>query len=133
MSADLEQYLKEINFDKQYKKLIKKCKDKKIVIYGAGKLFETVKNNYDLSKLNIVALCDGKYSSRDIGQEFLGYKKIPLNKVMELNPDYIFVATLKYISIIENFEENIFKNSKTKILPLASKGFWETLREVWGQ
>ena len=131
MSADLEYYLKEINFDKQYKKIIKKYKNKKIVIYGAGQLFETIKSNYDLSKLNIIAVSDGKYTSSDIGQEFLGYKKVPLDNILELKPDYIIVATLRYLSIIENFENNVFKGEKVKIRPLAQKSFWQTLKEIW--
>ena len=132
MSSDLEFYLKDINFDKQYKKALKKYKNKKIVIYGVGQLFETVKNNYDLSKLNIIAVSDGKFTSSDVGEEFLGYKKVPLDKIAELKPDYILVSTLKYLSIIENFEENVFKNTKIKIRPLTQKSFWQTLKEIWG-
>ena len=131
MSTDLEYYLKEINFDKQYKKLLRKYKNKKLVVYGAGQLFETIKEKYDLSKLDIIAVSDGKYTASDIGQEFLGYKKVPLDKIAELKPDYIFVSTLKYLSIIENFEDNVFKNTKIKIRPLAPKGFWQTLKDIW--
>lgn len=131
MGADLEHYLKEINFDKQYKKIIRKYKNKKVVIYGAGQLFETIKEKYDLSKLNIIAVSDGKYTTSDIGQEFLGYKKVTLDKINELNPDYVIVATLKYLSIIENFEDNVFKDTKIKIRPLAQKSLWQTLKEIW--
>ena len=45
--------MKSNNFDKQFEKLIKRLKNKTVVIYGAGKMFQEIQNNYDLSKLNI--------------------------------------------------------------------------------
>ena len=131
MSEDMEHYLREINFDKQYNKIIQKYKNKKIIIYGAGQLFQTICEKYDLTKLNIIGISDGKYTSADEEQEFLNYKKIPLDKIADYKPDYVLVSTLRYLSIIENFEDNVFKNSKIKIRPLATKGFWQVLKEIW--
>ena len=51
-------YYNEVKAQKQIDKLTKKYKNKKIVIYGAGIMSEILFKNFDLSKLNIVAICD---------------------------------------------------------------------------
>ena len=53
-SNELLDYLQRVKFDKQIKKLTKKLKDKTVVIYGTGLLFQEVLKNYDLSGLNII-------------------------------------------------------------------------------
>ena len=55
-------YLKSINFANNLKNLINECKNKKILIYGAGLLFETAQKYYDFSKLDII----GTYSNKRI-------------------------------------------------------------------
>ena len=55
---ELEQYLVDNKFSKRFKALENKFKNKKIVIYGAGQLFQTIIKKYDLSKLNIVVIFD---------------------------------------------------------------------------
>ena len=47
MCSDLTTYLIKNNFDKQLKKHIERFKNKKIIIYGAGKLFEKIVTIYD--------------------------------------------------------------------------------------
>lgn len=56
-------YFREVRAQKQIDKLVQKYKDKKIVIYGAGTYFQILNENYDLSKLNIIAICDKKFES----------------------------------------------------------------------
>ena len=57
----MEQYLKEHNFDKHFENLCKQLKGKTVVIYGTGKMFQTIAKNYDLTKLNIIGVIDKKY------------------------------------------------------------------------
>ena len=111
MAEDLGLYLKQINFDKQYQKIIKKLKNKTVLIYGAGLLFETINSKYNLSKLNIVGISDGKYGPQDENQEFLGYKKYPTYLLPELKIDYVLVSTLNYLDIIESLEQNFFNKT----------------------
>ena len=61
--ADILTYFKEVNAQKQINKLARKYKNKKIVIYGAGEYFRILKENYDLSKLNIVGIADKKFET----------------------------------------------------------------------
>ena len=131
IDMDLEKYLEEIKFEKQLARLKKRLQGKTIIIYGTGSLFQSILSKCDLSDLNIIAVSDGKYTSEDKGKEFCGFKTVPLTEISSLNSDYILVATLNYTDIIYNFETVFFKNTKTKILPLAQKPFLTLLKEIW--
>lgn len=133
MAEDLKLYLKQIGFDKQYQKIIKKLKNKTVLIYGAGQLFQTINSKYDLSKLNIIGISDGKYGPDDENKDFLGYKKYPTYLLPELKIDYVLVATLNYLEIIESLEQNFFNKTKTHIRPLAKKSLFEILKTIWSQ
>ena len=92
-----------------------------------------LKENYDFSGLNIIGISDMKFDEKDEGKDFLGYKMIPKNKIVSYNPDYILVATLKYISIVEDFEVNILNKTKIKVLPLARMPFLKLIKEIWNR
>lgn len=125
------EYLKSVKFEKNLNKLNKKLKNKTVVIYGTGILFQKILKNFDLSKLNIIGISDRKYLEADEGREELGYKIIPLDKIVEYKPDYILVATLKFLSIIDDFQNNLFKGKGIKILPLVDKPFLTLLKEIF--
>ena len=124
--------LKKYKFEKQLNKLNKKLKNKSILIYGAGIFFKKIKENYDLSNLNIIGISDKKYTPEQEGQEELGYKIVPYEKILEFNPDYILIATLNTFNIYQSFNKKI-KNEglKIKLLPLVDKPFFELLKEVF--
>ena len=58
---DFLNYLQKYNAQEKINKLAKKYKNKRVVIYGAGQFAKTAFENYDLSKLNIVAIADKKF------------------------------------------------------------------------
>lgn len=119
MKDDLEKYLEDINFDKQFKKLVKKLKNKKVIIYGIGKLYKLIKSKYDLSQFNIVAVCDTKFTRKDENTfDSDGIKKVLPYKLVEIDCDYILISALRYLNIIKNIETEI-ENTKIKVLPLA--------------
>lgn len=130
MDEQLE-YLKSVHFDKQLKKLNKKLKNKSVVIYGTGILFQKLKDNYDLSNLNIIGVSDRKFTEEQEGQEFLGYKIIPLDKIADYKPDYVLIATLKFLGIMDDFKNNVFRGTKIKVLPLVDKPFMTLLKEIF--
>jgi len=125
MDVELNQFLKKVNFDKQFENLIKKLKNKKVVIYGCGQLFQLINEKYDLSKLQILGVSDYKFSDSDEKQKFSGYKIIPKSKIPNYKPDYILIATLNYTDIIKNFDYSI------KLKPLVKKGLFYDLKEIW--
>ncbi len=131
MSGDLKEYLEHIKFEKYLDKLNKKLKNKTVIIYGSGSLFQYIKKNYDLSKLNIIGVSDMKFNSKQEGEDFLGYKIIPKDKMTSYKPDVVLVATLKYLGITEDFEINVFNKTKTKIYPLARIPLADLIKEIW--
>ena len=124
-------YLIKNNFEKRLKKLEKKLKNKKIVIYGAGALFQLIKKYYDLSKLNIIGICDAKFEGHKENETFLGYKVCSKNEIKKLNPHCVLVATLLSMPIILDLDENIIKDANIKIAPLVKKPFKVTMKEIW--
>lgn len=131
MSEDFKTHLENIKFEKNLDKLKKKLKNKTSIIYGTGSFFKYINENYDLSKLNIIGISDMKFDDNDEGKDFLGYKMVPKNKIISYKPDYVIVATLKYISIVEDFELNILNKTKIKVLPLAKIPLLQLIKDIW--
>ncbi len=124
--------LKKYKFDKQLKKLDKNLKNKSVLIYGAGIYFKKIKENYDLSNLNIIGISDKKFQLEQEGQEEFGIKIVPYDKIWKLNPDVILIATLNTFNIYKSLKKEINKNGlKIKLLPLVDKPFFDLLAEVF--
>ncbi len=131
MSEDFRTHLENIGFEKYLNKLKKKLKNKTSIIYGAGSFFKYINENYDLSDLNIIGISDMKFDENNEGNDFLGYKMIPKDKIVNYKPDYVLVTTLKYISIVEDFEINILNKTKIKVLPLAKLPILQLIKDIW--
>ena len=101
-----DKYLKFVDEQKYIDKLAKKYKDKKILIYGAGTIAEHIFNNYDLSKLNIVAVSDKKYSSTS---KYKGYLALSPNEIKKLNPDIILFTLYNNKTVKEYFKKQNIK------------------------
>ena len=127
----LEEHLKSCNFDKYLKKLVKKLKGKTVIVYGTGSLFQLVQKKYDLSQLNIIGVSDYKYVLNDEGRIDLGYKIIPKDKLKDYPCDVILLGLLEYMSVLYDFAEKEYKDSKTEILPLVRKPLLKALRDIW--
>lgn len=126
---DLKQFLSDNMMSYQLDELKEKLQDKKVIIYGAGLLFQTIVENYDLADLNIIGICDKKFSLDDEKKDFLGYNIIPFLKLPEYQAEYIIVAIRNYYPVITelkhiikdiniipfvNFDFDINKNFKSK-------------------
>lgn len=131
MSDDIKDLLNKYKFEKQLKKLNKKLKNKKVVVYGTGLVFQTILKEYDLSNINIIGVSDRKFEESEEGQELLGFKKIPLNKIADYKPDYILIGALKFLPIMNDFMHNKFSGTKIKVLPLLDKPFFTLLKEIF--
>ena len=131
-ASEYFKYLEKINFEKHLKRLERKLKNKKVVIYGTGNLFQYIYENYDLSKINIIGISDKKYETCQYDEFFKDKFTICApEKINELNPDYILVGTLYFVKIIDILENQVVKNKKIKIKPLINKPFLEIFNEVW--
>lgn len=117
----LQNIINKNKYKKQIENLAKKCKNKKILIYGTGDLFDLIVNNYDLSEFDIIGITDKKYTLKDDGLYDYGYKIIPYEKINEHNYDVILVSLLKYRSIIKNLKRY---NKKNIIMPMLKIFIW---------
>ena len=116
---DISAYFKEVKAQKQIDKLAKKYKDKKIVVYGAGEYFKILNNNYDLSKLNIIAICDKKFETSKNSNK-TKYLALEPEKLKTFDFDIILVALLEDIRTCNRLEYNFLINTKNydkKIIP----------------
>ena len=128
----LEKFLEEHHFEKNLKKLKKKLKNKTIVIYGAGQLFQIALEKYDFEGLNIIGISDKKFENHAENETAFGFKAYAPSELRELNPDYILVATLKCINVIENLYYDTLKGTKIKIQPLVRRSLFALIKEIWG-
>lgn len=126
-----ETYLKRIKFDKSLKKLKKKIKDKKVIIYGTGTFFQYTNAHYNLKDLNVIGISDMKYSLNQEGEDDFGYKIIPKGLIAKYKPDYVLVATENYVNIIEDLELRYFKDTNIKVQPLARKAIIDIIKNIW--
>ena len=121
-------YLLKYNFKKRLEELKVKLKDKKILLYGGGLLLELICKYYDLSSLNIIGVADKRCQSFD-DSKFCGFNLYSPKQILELNPDYVVIATRKVIPIAEYLYFNYLKNSKIKLISLVKKNFIDTIKE----
>ena len=109
MDSQYLNYFKNINTKKQINKLIKKYKNKKIILYGAGIMSKILFENYDFSKLNIVAFCDSKYKINS-SEKCISYPVINPIELKEKDFDLILVNLRKSVGAIENIKHEILIN-----------------------
>lgn len=124
-------YLEKINFEKYLKKLIRKLKNKKVVIYCAGPFFQTIQAYYDLDKLNIVAVSDQKFGPGTDDEKFLNYPICAPSEIEKFNPDTVLIATKYFMNVLEELEDDILENTKIKVKPIIKKPIFEILKDIW--
>ncbi|HSA06210.1 MAG TPA: hypothetical protein P5556_03435 [Candidatus Gastranaerophilales bacterium] len=91
------------NLDKRIDKLAQKYKNKRVIIYGTGKLLDIIRKNNNLSKFNIIGISDIKFKD---GEEFMGYKTIAPESISVHNPDVVLISVVE-VKKVTNFLENI--------------------------
>ena len=62
--SEMKKYLKTIKFEKYLDLLVTKLYGKRVLIYGAGLLFETAFKNYNFKGLNIIGISDKKFEDK---------------------------------------------------------------------
>lgn len=129
-------YLKKICFEKQFDKLVKKLKDHSIVIYGANPFLQAVARYVNLSRLNVIAVCDMKFKMhKQTGEEkFFGYNICSTSELADLSPDFVLVAE-KYFDneMMEHLFFTSLKGTGIKILPLVKKPLCKTIADILKQ
>ena len=122
---DFKEYLKIYNAQKKIDKLARKYKNRKIVIYGAGQFFCEIMDNYDLSKLNIVAICDKKFENE---KKCFNFICITPDELKNYDCDLILIANFDYQRFLTILDDHILyrtKNEGIEIRPLIKLSFWD--------
>ena len=134
MQAIIEERLIEFRAEKQYKKLIKKYKDKRVILYGAGEFFEIYKKTFDLSQFNIIAVTDKNFSDiqEPVFDDSLGYNVISPYYLHKLKPDIVLISALNTFVMEKYICEELFKKTgKFKYEMLIEIPYHIKRREDW--
>ena len=107
-------YLSKIKFNRQLKKISKTLGNKKIVIYGAGKMLETAMKKYNFSSLNIVGISDKNFQKIN-SANFLNLPIIAPENIGELECECVLVALKEYYNITQDLKQ---KYNNIEVLPL---------------
>lgn len=97
-------YFSKISEQKYLDKLSRKLKGKRVLLYGAGIITETIIENYDLSKLNIIGIADKRFE-RTGETDFMGLKAIKPDDINKYDFDSILI-TLKLFNKIKKSLQN---------------------------
>ena len=109
---DFIKYLKQVRAQRQINKLAKKYKNKKIVLYGAGLFAKILLENYNCSKLNIVAICDKKYTN--LKEPFCGYQTISPQVLTDFDCDVILVSVIEDVAIGNYLRDDLLIGTKNE-------------------
>ena len=134
MQAIIEERLIEFRAEKQYKKLIKKYKDKRVILYGAGEFFEIYKKTFDLSQFNIIAVTDKNFSDiqEPVFDDSLGYNVISPYYLHKLKPEIVLISALDTFVMEKYICEELFKKTgKFKYEMLIEIPYHIKRREDW--
>jgi hypothetical protein len=130
---DFLNYLSKHNAQKKIDSAAKKYKGKKIAIYGAGNFSKVIFDNFDLSKLNIVAVADLKFEAEE-NRNFYNYNCIPPNDLKEFDCDVILISNYEFMFFWNYLEKNLLdgtKNEDIKIRPLVELSLFEYFKELF--
>lgn len=116
---DYLKFYKDINLQKQINNLAKNYKNKSVVIYGAGVMSSILFENFDLSKLNITAVCDAKYK-KDSKETFCGYKTIAPSQLPEADFDAVFIILREHEKLKQYIKNDLLINTKNEDKPVES-------------
>lgn len=128
---DFKDYLKELDAQVKINRLAKMYKNKKIAIYGAGQYSMAIFENYDLSKLNIVAISDRKFN--DITKRnFFGLNCVAPFELPQIDFNILLVANLDYYNFSRMLDREILygtKKANIEMRPLIKVTFSDLLKK----
>lgn len=122
---EFTEYLEKFNAQDKINKLAKKYKNKRVVLYGAGQFAQAIFKNYDLSKLNIIAIADKKFE-QDRPHEFFNLNCVKPNDLKNMDYDAVLISNIDYKMFISILDSQILygtKNAGVEIRPLIQLNF----------
>jgi MoaA/NifB/PqqE/SkfB family radical SAM enzyme len=122
---NLKNLLQRRRVRRRIKNLARKYKDKKILVYGAGKFFDEMQNSCDLSKLNITGISDMNFIKST--ETYHGYKAILPADINNYNPDAILISTLLSYNVEKYIRSILPEDSHIKIEPILKRRLSEKI------
>lgn len=106
-------------YHKQLKNVISKLKNKKVILYGAGELYDAVIREKEIyNNIDIRGVSDNKFETSNVS-EYNGLNAIKPSKLMDCDADSILLTTAFPKKIINILKKNTYKHIKD-IIPLVS-------------
>lgn len=125
---EITEFLQEKNIQKKINQISKKYKNKKVIFYGAGVLFDVLVDKYNLSSFDIIGVSDIKFLKEG---EHKGFKAIPPQEMLEHKPDVIIISVMEPEFIEDYFDDFLKpKIGKFKYEALIQESFLDLLREL---
>ena len=122
---DFKEYLRIYNAQEKINKLAKRYRNKKIAIYGAGQFAYEIFKNYNLSKLNIIAIADLRFEDIE-KREFFGFNCIAPKELGHIDCDVILIANFDYSHFLTILDDHILyltSNQNIEVRPLIRPTF----------
>ncbi len=121
------EHLFQTKLRKYFNFFVKKLKTQKVILYGAAEMLSRMNELCDLSELNIIAICDEKFSksSNENIKELYGYKTCKIEEIESLNPDYILVSLFNPTPILKYLGK---KFPRIKVRPVIRNSFIENIK-----
>ena len=114
------EYFKKNNAQEKIDKLIKKYKNKKVVIYGAGQFSQVLFKTFDFSELNIVGIADKRFE-QDRVHKFFNLNCIKPDDLNILEFDAILIAnsnTELFTNLLKKFILYNYQDKNLEIIPI---------------
>jgi len=124
------EFLLNNNFGKRIKCLKQKLKNKTVLLYGAGVLFELIHKYFDLSGLNIIGITDKKFKDTYNIQEFYGYKVYKPQEIKRINPDVVLISLKRFIPIWEDLYFGVCRKTNIDIKSMVKMNIVKLLCEI---
>lgn len=126
------EYFQSVDAQKQIDKLVKKYKDKKIVIYGAGEYYQVLQDNFDLSELNIAGISDKKFEKNKDANPSI-YKALTPQELKEYDFDILLVALYDDSSVCDDLTYNLLMdtvNEDNPVIPIIRPKYTNLLQTI---
>lgn len=131
MKTNFKDYLEKKKAQKNIDKFAKLYDNKKVILYGAGLFAGDLLRNYDLSKLNIIGVCDKKFEN-SLDGEFYGYSKLSPLDLLETDFDLLLITTYDDSDIKSYLKKDLLDGEEVnfKIKTLIRLSLFEYIKDT---
>ena len=124
------EFLLKNNFERRLKNLKRRFRNKKIIFYGAGILFQLMHEYFDLSGLDVIGITDIKFKDTDNYKDFCGYPVCKPEQIPKLKPDLVLITLKRFIPIWEDLYFGPCKNTNIGIKSIFKLKLFDLLCEI---